>query len=256
MSMMQVEQAVFASSDRGAVKGYHLVACSAGLDRHSGEILARWAPTRLSSDDSGQWIISSFPMSNDRYAVARTVIGGPEYSLRGGSQVVTLFLILNREQYCSYGYDPIAVAENALATGWMRLPLEMPQETLPRVFMFEHPVCSPKTESYMAATNLAASNMAARGAQSCRPAKPISLLEEVVDLIESKQRVAVLGLADPMAAAAQFVASLSVDCREKLSLTTGLTPSVRRPFQLHFFASEKVYQAQKGSSQPLVCVHA
>jgi hypothetical protein len=126
----RVEQAIFASSDRGSVKGYQLVAKSSGVDRATSQELCRWAPSQIPSSDPSQWTINYFPVSDDFVAVTRTVLGGPEYSSRGGTQVVTLILILRDEQFLSYGCNSILVAKTALAMGCLKLPSEMTCEQL------------------------------------------------------------------------------------------------------------------------------
>ena len=112
-----VDQAVFASSDRGRIKGYQLVSASSGVDRACSQELCRWAPTQFPTDDPDTWTINFFPVSRDLFAVTRTVLGGPEYSGRGGMQVVTLILLLRDDQFAAYGCNPIAVAKNSVDAG-------------------------------------------------------------------------------------------------------------------------------------------
>ena len=80
MSSMNVEQAVFASSDRGSVKGYQLVAKSQGIDRACSQELCRWAPTQMRSDDTSEWTINYFPVSDDSVAITRTVLATDDES--------------------------------------------------------------------------------------------------------------------------------------------------------------------------------
>ncbi len=121
---MKVEQAVFASSDRGRMDGYQVIAKSSGVDSRACKELCRWAPTRAPSHDPKKWTINYYPVSDDSIAVTRTVLGGPEYSCRGGTQVVTMILLLHNEQFISYDCNSIAVARTALMLGYLRLPLE------------------------------------------------------------------------------------------------------------------------------------
>ena len=75
------------------MSGYHLVARSAGISEDLACRLSAWGPTHGSLlDESRDASSLSFFTPDDRWSVlARTVYGGPEYSQRGGRQIVTLF---------------------------------------------------------------------------------------------------------------------------------------------------------------------
>lgn len=259
MSAMAVEQAVFASSDRGAIKGYQLIAQSAGINRQARDVLSRWAPTRLLDEDPEAWIISGFPLCDNTYAVARTVLGGPEYSGRGGTQVVTLFLLLNDQQYEAYGFDPLSVAANALAMGWMRLPMHLAHETLPQVLLPALPIAYPPKHNRHA---VAGNGTGKRSAGDSAYERYSRLLDEIIDLLKDDQRVAVIGVPDPVVAAADLVARMPEDSRKSLNLTTGLTTSIRRPFNVQFFttrdsfhgSSREASRKQLGETQEIAYV--
>jgi hypothetical protein len=63
------------------------------------------------------------------------------------------------------------------------------------------------------------------------------VLEEICRLLRESRRVAVVGMDQPIDAADRLIPRLPVDIRKSFSFTTGLTPSVRRPFQTHFLSS-------------------
>ncbi|TWT83807.1 hypothetical protein CA13_52780 [Planctomycetes bacterium CA13] len=228
METMNVEQAVFASSDRGSIKGYQLISKSSGLDRASRIELCRWAPTRLPSDNPSHWTLNCFPISNNSFAITRTVLGGPEYSGRGGTEVVTLFLVLRDEQFAAYGFNPIAVARTAMGIGWLRLPLDKSCAQLPPATL---PIRS-----------IAESRNSVGKIDDC-------VVDEVVELLDDSRRVAVGGLDQPLDFVDCLISRMPAESRKCFSFTTGLSASVNRPFQAHFFSSDDSPNKQTLDSQ-------
>lgn len=220
MDSLHVDQAVFASSDRGPVKGYQLVARSAGIDKDSSQELCRWSPTQFPSSDADHWMLGAFRLANGRVAVTRTVLGGPEYSRRGAAQVVTLMLLLHEQQFRHYACNAIAVAKTALALGYLRLSLDSGRSELGKACLPERPI------------------MASPPAFSPSPdSRSEPMFEQIRRLLSMSRRVAVAGLNKPIDAMARLLDDLPEDARMDLSFTTGLTPSTRRPFQVHFLDS-------------------
>ena len=235
MGLMDVEQAVFASSERGGMKGYQLVAKSAGIDRACAQELCRWAPTQMRSDDPADWTINFFPLPPNRVAVTRTVLGGPEYSSRGGTQVVTLILLLNEDQFDVYGCDAIAVAKSAMAMGWMRMPLDLNRAPLPLVELPRYPIF-PDTDADREPSSEA--------------------IARAIDSVSSGQRVAIIGDPRPLESASQVIARLDVPMRRVCSFSTGLAPVVRRPFQIHFLDQTDSTLNRTLDSQSILSLHA
>ncbi len=225
MQTINVEQAIFASSDRGSMKGYQLVAKSPGVDRSISQALCRWAPTQIPSDAPDQWMINYFPINDETVAVTRTVLGGPEYSSRGGFQVVTLILLLRNDQFQAYSCNPILVAKTALAVGLLRLPLTIDCDQLPVVNLPRQPLVLPPDSSTEHSDAVGRSI-----------AYQPETLDKIADMIQHAQRVALIGISDPIAIVERVISKLSLDVRREFSFTTGLSPTVRRPFQAHFLA--------------------
>jgi hypothetical protein len=240
LGVLPVQQAVFASSDRGNVKGYHLVAQSSGVDNDSALELTRWAPTQLPGDAPENWTISSWRLETGAIAVARTVYGGPEYSNRGGTQVVTLFLLLDQEQFLAYDCDAVSVATTAMALGYLKLPLDLHCKQLRTVKLPEHPVFQKSASQYRRHLNDDYG----------------LLIAEAADLIGRSQPVAVVGLSDPTDAVAALVSRLTFQQRCGFSFTTGLSPSIRRPFQAQFYRRPDVERLRALDSQNVVCLTA
>ncbi len=238
-AVMKVEQAVFASSDRGNVKGYQLVAQSAGIDSAQAIEITRWAPTRLPSDASDHWTISAWTLPDNTVAVTRTVYGGPEYSERGGIQVVTLFLLLGGEQFRAYDYNAISVVKTAMALGYLRLPFDMPRRELPRVGLPGHPIIESARIGYQANTN---------------PYR--ALLDRISAALADSKRVAVVGLSDQIGAVEELISRMTFAQRRNFSFTTGLSPSIRRPLQAHFYRRPDMARQRTLEAEDIVCFHA
>ncbi len=238
MLNMKIQQAIFSSSDRGQIKGYQLVAMSEDIDRSILRELQRWSPSHMADDDPSKWTINYFPVSQDRVAVTRTVLGGPEYSSRGGSQVVTLIAVLDNQQFAAYENNAMLVARSALALGWLRVPNNMSS----RLEAFELPdypliaSCNTEQHPYM---NLVASGPSYCAALSATNEQEvdINVLRGLTKLLESKKRIAIVGARRPIIMAERLIQSLSVESRREFSFTTGLLPALYRPFQAHFLAS-------------------
>lgn len=238
--MLPIPQAVFASSDRGNVKGYQLVAQSAGVDNDSALELTRWAPTQLPGDAPENWTISSWCLDCGAVAVARTVYGGPEYSNRGGTQVVTLFLLLDREQFLAYDCDAVSVATTAMALGYLKLPFDLHRKQLPPVMLPDRPVFRKSAGQYRRHLNDDYG----------------MLIDEAADLVRQSRPVAIVGLSDPTDAVAELVSRLTIDQRRGFGFTTGLSPSIRRPLQAQFYRRPDVERLRALDSQNVVCLTA
>lgn len=241
VNTIQVEQAIFASSDRGSMKGYQLVARSPGIDAVVGQELCRWSPTKFPSHDPGKWTINYYPVNDDCVAVTRTVLGGPEYSGRGGTQVVTLILLLERPEFMAYGCNPIAVANHAMAMGALSLPLNFAYDPLPLATLPSEPIVDPLLCTMHE-----------------RDADPLSdaLSAQILQRLSQSQRVAVVGWPNPISAMGQLLSKLSAEQRWELCFTTGLSPTAVRPFQLHFLATADAACQRTLDAQNIVRIDA
>jgi len=233
MRMLEIDQAVFASADRGAIRGYQLVARSAGIDPTCSQTLCRWSPTQLPLGID-QWALSYFGVAEDRVAISRTLWGGPEYSGRGSAEVVTVILLLRDDQFAAYAHDPLAVASTALALGWLRLPLDMTSSHLPYASLPSAPLLIPDEDAGEIGQNV----------------------DAVVELILQQRRVAVVGPVDPWKVIQRVLTKVPQAARRRFSFTTGLLPALSRPFQLHFLASADTATRNSLRSQDVVCLSA
>lgn len=233
---MKIQQAIFTSSARGQIKGYQLVAASDGIERSLARELQLWSPSQVADDDPSQWTLNYYPVDADHIAVTRTVLGGPEYSGRGGTQVVTLILILNNQQFAAYDNHAVRVAQTALALGGLRLPSNFPS----RLPSFELPDCplvhvTPQSDPPCDGGTV---GRALAGADEVCYSEPADwearLLGKLNAVVAGNQRLAIVGALEPFRLVERLLDAVPAGSRRLLSFTTGLPPALSRPFGVHF----------------------
>lgn len=251
---MQIEQAIFTSADSGSMRGYQLVARSPGIDQRLAKELCRWAPSHASlwGDGAKDWSLNFFPAGEGWVAITRTLYGGPEYSRRGGMQVVTTMLAMRVDQLAGYHFNPLAVARTALALGHLWLQPH-PAERLATINLPPKSVVPSGEEAGTAALDgIAGERCSADRAPRATP----PLLAQVLDLLRDGRRVAVAGIRDPVAAFGELIALVPPAERADVSFTTGLKPSIRRAFRLHFLPTADPTLRRSLTSQGIHCVAA
>jgi hypothetical protein len=212
---MRVEQAIFTSTRSARVQGYHLAARSSGIDDELGRILTRWAPSHgaLASSEPEATSLNCHPVGDRWLAVSRTAYGGPEYSARGGLELFTRFLLVRPDQLDGYDNNPLAFARVAIALGHMRFepefsgqlpPIELPRDSLSAL----------------------GSSLGGDGACS-----------NLRHTLAGNGRAAVVGDSNPVASLANLLRHTVRRERLELSFTTGLKPSLHRPFRLQFLST-------------------
>lgn len=210
---MRVEQAVFTSVRSRKSQGYHLVASSSGVSDELARIITTWGPSHASllSEDADAQSHNFHPLTQGWHAISRTSYGGPEYSGRGGLQVFTHYLIVSTEQLAAYQDDPICLALTAQSLGYLRFQ-PLGREDLPTVDLPDHPLARP----------------------SRAPSEVLAVLPDVIRTLRLKQRVAVIGLNDPLPALGELLHNTPQEERLGISFSTGLRLSVARGFRVHF----------------------
>lgn len=233
---MDIQQAIFTSADRGQIKGYQLVAKSDNIDRNIARELCRWSPSHIGNDDPGNWTINYYPISDEFVAVARTVLGGPEYSGRGGSQLVTMTAVLSNEQFAAYGNNAMLVAHTAVALGWLRLPIEMTS----RLEVFKLPsyplATKPEYQEFLEEHTGEYSSLVwgSPREELFNKDSNTNLPSEISELLKHRKRLAIIGASSPTEMVEILISQLSIQARREFSFTTGLPPAIHRPFQAHF----------------------
>lgn len=224
---MQVEQITYGSLKRRKMKGYQIIGKSPGIDTTMASNFCKWAPSHnsieVSSDQQAQeaWGLSFFPLSNDHYAIARSVHGGPEYSGRGGLAVVTNALVMNRKQLAAYDFHAVDIARTAITLGNLILRLDR-DETLPAVTLTGRPLSLPLPESDFT--------------DSTPPVLPSHavnwIARETVSLLRDHRKVMIVGKCDPLPVLTLILDQLTPKERVEASFACGIKPSSRRDFRV------------------------
>lgn len=214
MAMTAIEQAVFGSENRGGSRGYQLLGQSPGINAPLARDLITWSPAHdaMLSDATDSPAMTVFPIGDDYVACGKTVYGLPEYSGRGGFQLVTRYAVFHQSQFAGFACDVVAVWLYLQSRGLMlwqpSWPARLPLVPVPeRWVVAEHHVSNPALA-------------------------PIA--ERVEQLIRDGRRVAVVGCHSPEVMLRDIVRLMPVDLRSQLSAGLGLRPSTNRPFQLQF----------------------
>jgi hypothetical protein len=224
LSSLLLDRAVFGSSDQGLIKGYQLLGWTPGVDGAICKVLCQWSPTRLNQNGTqGQnnmgWTAQAFPVGADRICVSRTFVSGKEYSGRGSAHVVSIFLVLNPQQWQAYNYDALGVVHAAMALGHLRMFQPSTPGILEKVVM---PGMLP----------LASDSCFVTPHESDPPQGQLPF-DELSKKIAAGNRLILVGLHRPIQVMASIINRLDTASRKRLSFTTGLPLSPQRPFQVH-----------------------
>ena len=212
---LELEQAVFASAQSSRFQGYHLIARSCGIDDELANQLSRWSPSHngLIGDSKLYEGFSFFQPSADKFAFSRSFHGGPEYSRRGGLNVVSRMFVCTERDLAGFGDNVISLAKVALSHGNLRLERRFAEhlETLrmPR-------------SSLIAQSQIDANSW-----------------QQEIELIRSALaefgNLAVVGISRPLDLLESLIRQMKSSPFPDFSFSTGLRLSKQRPFRLHFF---------------------
>lgn len=234
---MQVEQAIFTSVQDGRVRGYQLAARSPGVDSRTEKVLTQWGPSHaaLCSDHPAAESYNLHPVEDDLFALSRTMYGGPEYSERGGLEMVTRYALLRRDQFEPFENDAVAMIRQARSEGGFQFEREF-AETLSAMHLAD----------------------ATPGASWLLPISKseAAVVPDAVGRLRRGERVAITHCCDPLAMLQNVLREFPPAERLTLSFTTGLKPTAHRPFRLHVLPGDSAEQRRSATAQGLVCLNA
>lgn len=215
---MLLEQAIFTSAKTHKVQGYHLVARSAGIDELLARSLTRWCPSHgaIAGPEPDADSINFHPLENGYLALSRTMFGGPEYSARGGLQVVTRAVVLRPEQLEGYNFNPVTLALHLMALGYLRFEANFPVELEPLDVPRQ---CASTTEPLSGGAGWS------------------GLLGDLMRILSNDGRTCVVGVDDPLLVLSSIILRTAQRRRLEVSFTTGLKPSKHRPVLVQFLPS-------------------
>jgi len=213
---MRLEQAIFTSLKSSRLDGYQLAAVSPGIPDAVAQELTVWGPAHDSLWDTrlDARSVNFHPLASGDYCLSITSLGGAEYSGRGGGRVYTQMFLLPPDVLARFANDPFLVLRALSAAGRLVVYDEVPQK-LSRVPLL------------------------GRSEQPEATLVPL-VLDEVGDKVFSdltcavaeSQSVAVVTSGHVERLFQALLHAFSPDDRVKISFTTGLKDSARRPFKL------------------------
>lgn len=232
---VHVEQAVYGSRRSVLQRGYHLIAKSPGITGDNITHLNRWCPSHgaLLDEAVDASSLNFHPLGSDNYAISRTVYGEPEFSNRGGLQVVTSILVLGKDQLARYDNNPFAVARMARAEGLLRW-------SPAAIRILATVALRPAASEKMSHDDPGDAPNMTKALAAVRSGEPIVLTSSSVspELLET------------------LFLKVSPNERLGLSFTTGLKPSPQRPFRLHLLDEQAVRGLRLGSQNlPVLSIH-
>jgi hypothetical protein len=213
---MRWKQAVYTSLPRLGKSGYHVVARSAGVTESAAAALAAWCPSHgaLVVDAWNRASINFHPLPGGLLALSRTCLGPAEYSGRGGPQLYTHALIFPARALLEAGGQVLSLYHNALAQGLLRYQPDPPRA----LDALELGSLAPRRDA-----RAWSARARALGLPDLEPWRARLVTGQSVTLAYEGDRAALaeclLGVLPPPAIA-------------ETSFTTGLQPSVVRPFRL------------------------
>lgn len=256
---MHVEQAIFTSARTRHAQGYHLTSRSPGITDDVARALSVWSPSHGGLIDTAPVAVSLsyFPLASNRGVLARSVYGGPEYSDRGGLQIVTRMLVFGREQLAGYANNPLHLARIALALGHLRLsgrlepvlePVELPDRTVlaedEGTSIVERPGGTRDREKRSVGAMECSCNGVLGESPERNPNTPAlhdsnnpdfpALARQLAERLARGSRLAVIGAVNPRELLEALFHCTPAEARSDLSFTTGLWPSMQRSFRVQF----------------------
>ena len=225
---MRIPQAIFTSLRGQRMAGYQLAAMSEEIGDDLAHELNLWGPAHdsLLDESSEEPCVNFHPLGAEHYCLSLTSSAGAEYSSRGGARVYTQMFVLPREGLARFYNNPFLVLRAIEASGRAAAYDELPQRlrSIPLVGQAGEADLSPLGEQL----------------EQLGP-EPLSSLATAV--LESPS----VGVATVLSARSLFSALfrlLPTEERLRVSFTTGLRHSPRRPFRLFLLPSDPFAQRQ------------
>lgn len=214
---IECDFAIFGSAKTSRFSGYQLIHRSSGISDATAREISNWCPSHngIRGTEKAAESFNLFPIAFNQFVVSRTFYGGPEYSMRGGLNVLTLMLVfdsgdLDDSLDC---HSPVEILRSALMQGHLRLDKETSNF---RKEFFLH--VSPWFDS---------SN-----------AIPSELVDEILGFVVNGEPVVLVTKLDKLKLLKQLFDHAHFMGLPSVSVTTGLKMSSKRPFQVQIY-SEK-----------------
>lgn len=212
---MLVEQAIFTSARTERLDGYQLVAATDGISADDSQSLTQWCPAHDSLVESSPQAtsINFHPLPSGNYCISRTMLGGAEYSGRGGGRVFTQCFVVPPKLLQKFSNNPFRMLEAISAAGHVRY-----YEAIPT-----------RLETFQLVGRSSVIDRSLLRKLRTDPRR--SRLCAVVAAVVGNRSVCVIERRAPELWLAALFSVLPVECRTQVSFCTGLQFSGRRPFR-------------------------
>ena len=211
---MLVEQAIYASAQTVQADGYQIVAASAGVTAADRRELARWSPSHdgLSADAPGSGSVNFYCLASGHYCISQSSVAHAEYSGRGGMHVSTRCYLMSPAVLARFGNNPFKVLTAVKACS-------------------DRPFFDPRTELEPLSVHGCRTPLDSGVLLELAIGNQTLALSRLVDAALSGNPVLVKGAVSIETLCAGLMSALPMSVRPAISFSTGLLPSLRRPFR-------------------------
>ena len=244
MGDMKIDQAIISSLEpdsKPGISGCELIAATENVDSDMANQLCHWSPARGELASNRNESINYFHLDCGKVAIARSTFGQLEAqefdrenqkaSRVPARKIISQVAILKPFQLGGYGNNPALLARYLCATGYLSLPLNLPEllgsnNPLPCLEIADESFLDPAPldrNDWELATNGLPQN------------------ENIARALEIHERVAIIGANDPLDFLSKYFASIPQANRWQTSFATGLLHSPDRPFGLQFHTAGETY---------------
>ena len=233
---MRIPQAIFTSLRGQKLEGYQLAAVSDGIGDELARELNVWGPAHDSLLDETADVpsVNFHSLGEELFCLSLTSSAGAEYSGRAGARIYTQMFVLSREALQRFDNNPWLILRTTLAAGRAGIFDDLP----PRLRSL--PLIGRAGEAHLGSLE-----------QLSKELDP-KLLSSLAAAVLEAQSVALATPLEPRLVVSALFEILSPEDRLKVSFTTGLRHSPRRPFRLfllpHDPAALRHFHRQPGVS--------
>jgi hypothetical protein len=227
---MRLPQAIFTSVRGKRLDGYQLAARSDEIDDELARDLQSWGPAHdslLFPREGIESINFHAVAAGQWYCLSRTVCSGAEYSGRAGGRIYTQMFLIPPDGLARFANNPFLVLRSLRAAGRLLVHDDVPERlrSLPLV-----------------------GRAASHEVEEQGPDIPAGNLNALESALRQSPSVAVGGTRQVEPWFAALFRRLPLEDRPRISFSTGLKPSLGRPFKL-FVAPEDPAQQRQLSRQ-------
>ncbi len=214
--LISVEQAVFTSVRGRLASGYQLAATSPGIHPELARELSHWGPAHDSLEDPSPSAqsLNFHPLDEQHWCLSQTLATGAEYSGRRGLRIVTQMFVLGSEAFGSFDFHPIRALQAIQANYACNVSADL-DETL-------------RSRRIRVPTRFA------KDVDPCL----VDRLERFREALRNPKPIAVQSHDPARTLLKRLFDCLAPEDRQRLSFTTGLRHSLRRPFKLYFLPAD------------------